>query len=112
MLSALRQTGSDTNGGPALQQYLRRMGQPLYDWPTPDGYPDTAAAWQGNLLPRWKFALDLAQNRIKGTSFNLDHFLKDISGDDPGFFLERITNNLLGRNLPPGQEIELLKVLE
>jgi len=112
MLSALRQTGSDTDGGPALQRYLRRMGQPLYDWPTPDGYPDTSAAWQGNLLSRWKFALDLAQNRISGTSFNLDYFLKDIPGNDPGFFLERITNNLLGRNLSPVQEIELLKVLE
>ncbi|MFV1949873.1 MAG: DUF1800 domain-containing protein [Anaerolineales bacterium] len=112
MVSALRQTGADTNGGPALQRYLRRMGQPLYDWPTPDGYPDTSAAWQGNLLPRWKFALDLAQNRISGTSFHLDYLLKDISGDDPGFFLERITNNLLGRNLPPAQEIELLNVME
>ena len=112
LVSALRQTGSDTNGGPELQRYLRRMGQPLYDWPTPDGYPDTAAAWQGNLLPRWQFALDLAQNNINGTEFKVEGLLKGVTGDDPDFFLERVTNNLLGRNLPIDLEIELLKVFE
>jgi len=112
MISALRQTGSDTNGGPALQRHLRRMGQPLYDWPTPDGFPDTAVAWQGNLLPRWQFALDLAQNNINGTKFNMDVLLEDASGDTQDFFLKRITNNLLGKNLPPILEIELLKALE
>ncbi len=111
LVSALRQTGAETDGGPALQRYLQRMGQPLYDWPTPDGYPDTAAAWQGNLLPRWQFSLDLVQNRIAGTEFNLEQFLEDIDQDTPGFFLNRISNNLLGRNLPPQLEIDLLSAL-
>jgi hypothetical protein len=44
------------------------MGQRYFSWPTPDGYPDRADAWQGNLLPRWQFALALMQNEIPGTT--------------------------------------------
>ncbi len=112
LVSALRSSGADTDGGRALQRYLKEMGQPLYDWPTPDGYPDTAAAWQGNLLPRWRFALDLVQNRIKGTKFDLESYLVDIQEGDARFFIDRVANNLLGGSLPAGMEIELLSALE
>ena len=112
LISALRSSGADTDGGRALQRYLKSMGQPLYDWPTPDGYPDTSAAWQGNLLPRWRFALDLVQNRIKGTKFDLKSYLVDIQEGDASFFIDRVANNLLGGSLPPGMEIELLSTLE
>lgn len=43
------------------------MGQPLYEWPMPDGYPDETQAWTGGMLARWNFAADLAENRIEGT---------------------------------------------
>lgn len=112
LVSAIRSSGADTDGGKAIQRYIKSMGQPLYDWPTPDGYPDTAAAWQGNLLPRWRFALDLVQNRIKGTKFDLESFLVDIEPGDARFFVDRVANNLLGGSLPAGMEIELLSSLE
>jgi len=112
LVSALRSSGADTDGGKALHRYLKSMGQPLYDWPTPDGYPDTSAAWQGNLLPRWRFALDLVQNRIKGTKFDLKSYLVGIQEGDASFFIDRVSNNLLGGSLPPGMEIELLSALE
>jgi hypothetical protein len=112
LVSSLRQIGAETNAGPALRRYLGQMGQPLFDWPTPDGYPDTAEAWQGNLLPRWQFALDLAQNRISGTEFDLETYLGDVREDYPGFFLDRIATNLLGCSLNPGMEIELINTLD
>jgi uncharacterized protein (DUF1800 family) len=111
LLSAFRQTGTDCNGGPAIHRYLQRMGQPLYDWPTPDGYPDTTPAWQGNLLPRWQFALDLVQNKIEGIHFDLEKYLKGITNDDPGSFIDRIANHLLGASLPPKTEMELIRSL-
>jgi uncharacterized protein (DUF1800 family) len=46
------------------------MGQPLYQWPMPDGYPDDNDAWSSNILARWNFALDLAEGRISGTVIN------------------------------------------
>jgi len=112
LLSALRICGADTDGGTALQGSLKAMGQPLYDWPTPDGYPDTGAAWQGNLLPRWRFALDLTSNQIPGTRFNLASFLDGRENEIPSGFLKRAARRLLGSSLEPDIEKELLVTIQ
>ncbi|RYG21427.1 DUF1800 domain-containing protein, partial [bacterium] len=39
VVASLRATDADTDGGPALQDHVRTMGQPSYEWPMPDGYP-------------------------------------------------------------------------
>lgn len=72
MVSALRVTGASTDGNTELQAHLRNMGQPLYEWPMPDGYPTDTPSWTGSLLARWNFASDLAQDGIKGTRADLD----------------------------------------
>lgn len=41
---------------------LRTLGQSLFAWGPPDGYPDTAEYWSGGALPRWNFAQYLATN--------------------------------------------------
>ena len=71
-ISALRVTEAVTDGARGIQEYLQKMGQPLYQWPMPDGYPDTTAAWTGSLLSRWNFAMALAENRIGGTQIRLE----------------------------------------
>ncbi len=71
LVSSLRALRADTDGGPELQKHLTRMGQPLYQWPMPDGYPDATAAWTGSLLARWNFAIALTHGAIKNTSLNL-----------------------------------------
>jgi uncharacterized protein (DUF1800 family) len=42
--------------------WLRNVGQSLFAWGPPDGYPDTAEYWSGGALPRWNFAQYLATN--------------------------------------------------
>lgn len=68
--SALRTIGAESDGGKAVQEHLRKMGQPLFGWPMPDGYPDKTAAWTGSLLARWNFAWALANGQIGGTWFD------------------------------------------
>ena len=36
--------------------YYREMGQPLFDWAAPDGYPDDFAYWLNttSMLKRWQ----------------------------------------------------------
>jgi uncharacterized protein (DUF1800 family) len=77
VLSALRMLNVETDGA-ALHEYLLRMGQVYFNWPTPDGYPDHSDAWQGNLMPRWQFAFELIRNEIKDTQHNLKNLL-DVS---------------------------------
>ena len=40
------------------------MGQGIFQYPTPDGYPDKASPWLGTLLWRWNFAFSLATNTV------------------------------------------------
>lgn len=72
MISSLRALDAQTDGGDALQSHLDAMGQPLYGWPMPDGYPDRTAAWTGTLLARWNFAHQLTHNEIGGTKIDPD----------------------------------------
>jgi hypothetical protein len=111
LLSAIRQTGAESDGSSDLQRYLAQMGQPLYDWPTPDGYPDSSVAWQGNLLPRWKFALDLVQNKIKGTNFDIEPILEGIETNEPQSFIQHVCSLLLGCGLTSEIQADLLTVL-
>lgn len=67
VVSALRATNAETDAARPLVSYLERMGHVPFRWPTPDGYPMDAAHWRSTLLWRWKFALALANNHIRGT---------------------------------------------
>jgi uncharacterized protein (DUF1800 family) len=67
MCAALRVSGAATDGGPALQNHLKKMGQPIYEWPLPDGYPVDQLSWATNLLPRWQFVYDMANGKIPNT---------------------------------------------
>lgn len=64
--SSLRILGAETNGGIPLHDLLSKLGQPLYQWPTPDGAPDSSDHWIGNLMPRWQFASRWLKARSKG----------------------------------------------
>lgn len=73
--SSVRTLGGYTDGGQPLQDHLAAMGEPLYQWPMPDGYPIKTSSWTESMLPRWNFAYALAKDRIGGTGFE--------SVDDP-----------------------------
>lgn len=106
--SALRLLDAETDAGDVLQSYLGQMGQPYFRWPTPDGYPDRDAVWQNNLVPRWQFALALAQSQIPGTRVDLVR----LSGwPTPAELLDGFSHRLLGAPLPEGPRARLLEIL-
>jgi len=69
MASALRATNAVTDGGRMLSRAMLLMGQPLFLWAAPNGYPDVKGAWLGadSMLARWNVALALGSNALKGT---------------------------------------------
>jgi uncharacterized protein (DUF1800 family) len=79
--SALRATQAETDGGPALLDFLVRMGHAPFQYPTPEGYADRAAHWMGTLLWRWKFAAALSHNLIPGTTVNLERSIQACGGE-------------------------------
>lgn len=72
MCAALRHSGAITDGGSGLQNHLRNLGQPMYEWPMPDGYPTDQLSWTNKVLPRWQFAYDLALGKIENTMVKPD----------------------------------------
>ena len=38
---------------------LNNLGQQLFAWETPDGYPDKIEYWSGNIVPRWSYGVSL-----------------------------------------------------
>ena len=71
--SALRATGADLLDPAGTVDWIARMGQPLYAYQAPTGYPDRAEAWvnAGALLNRMNFGLQLAGGEVPGVHLDL-----------------------------------------
>jgi uncharacterized protein (DUF1800 family) len=100
IVSALRMSEAETNGGQPLHGYLARMGQALFAWPTPDGPPDIASHWQANLAPRWNFALRMATGGIEGTDVPVERWLDGDHDHSVQTALEKMSIDILGTPLP------------
>src|SRR5882724_2284852 len=115
-ISAVRTLGADTNGGPQMHQWIARMGQPLYGFQTPNGYPDVAENWvnTGALLERMNFALALVSNRIPGTRVDLSRFVGDLTNGksvDKEKLLDRFITLIVGGEISAKTRETLLKQL-
>jgi uncharacterized protein (DUF1800 family) len=108
-VSAMRTLGADTNGG-QIQAMLAKMGEQLYGYQAPTGYPDTAEDWvnTGALLERMNFAVALAANQIPGTRVDLKKF----EAKDKSQILEKSIAVVLEDEINPNTKTTLLKQIE
>jgi uncharacterized protein (DUF1800 family) len=90
--SAIRAVDGDTNGAPALHEWLRRMGEPLYQYAFPTGYKDTSESWvnTGVFFNRINFAVALANGQINGTSYDPSRLVSN----DAASSVEQLANQL------------------
>jgi len=72
-VSAVRASGAHVENPRPLLGWIARMGEPLYAYQAPTGYPDRADAWvnTGSLLNRMNFGLQFAAQRIPGIDMDL-----------------------------------------
>ncbi len=72
-VSAVRVLGAEISDPRELLEWISRMGQPLYAYQAPTGYPDRAEFWvnTGSLLSRMNFGLQLATGRVGGVELDL-----------------------------------------
>ena len=94
---SLRALAADTDGGGNCKSILGDMGQPLYQWPMPDGFPEKTSAWAGSLLPRWNYALALAANKIGGTSVDLHAPLQAAKATSDAAMTDTLLETVYGR---------------
>jgi uncharacterized protein (DUF1800 family) len=101
VVSTLRATAARSDAGPVLQDYLLRMGHAPFQYPTPDGYAEEAQPWMATLLWRWKFALEFAGQRLKGTTFPPERLTNSAGG------INGLAAHLLGRQPAPAETAAL-----
>ena len=96
--SALRALDADTDGGAPLQALLMQMGQPLFLWQSPNGYPDTSGAWTGagSMLARWTFGQAIGGNALRGTHVDISAFVPQSPTDTAN----ELSRRLFGPTLP------------
>jgi uncharacterized protein (DUF1800 family) len=73
VVSAARILDADLQPTAQLYDWLVDMGQPLYNYQAPTGFPDRAETWvsAGTVLQRMNFGLEAAGGRVLGFSYEI-----------------------------------------
>ncbi len=86
---------------------LTGMGQDIFGWPAPNGYPDSSAVWSGDLYGRWDYAADVVRGGFAGIVFP-DSKLDEIGGGVPTTALaERLAQVLTAGRAEPANVASL-----
>jgi uncharacterized protein (DUF1800 family) len=111
VVSSLRSLDAETDAGAPLMGLIMRMGQPLFQYQAPTGYPDRAGNWinSGTLLARMNFSMALAANRIRGTQ--LDLAALTASGDSQAVW-DHLAQRTLGGSVSHESRAAVMRSLE
>ncbi|MEO6445676.1 MAG: DUF1800 domain-containing protein [Gemmatimonadaceae bacterium] len=88
--------------------YLTRLGQPMFYWDSPDGYPDSADYWAGGALQRWNFASYITTTSGEIT-MDISRF---IAVNTPTGVADAINRELFGGDMPARLRGQLLTYLQ
>jgi len=113
-VSAIRALDGNMAGTMHLSQFISKMGQPLYLYQPPTGYPDRAEQWvnTGALLERLNFGLALSSNRVRGTAVDIGRTAPATGGARAGEVMEQAIAVLLNGEVSPQTRAILEKQLK
>lgn len=85
VISSIRGLNGDVKDPYQLYNWMTRMGQKIYYYQAPTGFPDRGQYWinTGALLNRMNFGLALAQQRIPGVRVNLKALTNNHEPESP-----------------------------
>jgi uncharacterized protein (DUF1800 family) len=109
--STARALGTDVDQPSQLAQWVSRIGEPLYQCLTPNGYSDKAAAWvsTGALLNRLNFAITLTGNKVRGSQVDINSLVGSDVGTNSTLALERIESEFLADQISESTRVTLEK---
>jgi uncharacterized protein (DUF1800 family) len=83
--------------------HLLEMGQPLYAWAPPTGFPEQSSHWVGSgaLIARLNFALALTGGQVADARVDLRSLLMDAHPEDPELLATSIARRVLGSEPAP-----------
>jgi uncharacterized protein (DUF1800 family) len=112
--SAIRAVDGDTNGAPALHDWLRKMGEPLYQCAFPTGYGERSAAWvnTGVFFNRINFAVAFANNQIAGTGYDPARLISSDTDADADGVTNRLAALIVHTELSTDSRLAILDALK
>jgi uncharacterized protein (DUF1800 family) len=99
IVSTVRAMEADVDPGKWLMWVPGELRHGLFDWDTPDGYPDTFEYWSGSLLNRWNFAQGVIGNWNNGIDPDLS-FLANPPASDAEL-VDQIDQQFLAGGMSP-----------
>jgi uncharacterized protein (DUF1800 family) len=112
--SSIRALGIETDAALPLLQFVARMGQPMFQYQAPTGFPDRADTWINSsaLLMRMNYALALASNQIRGTQLDLSQLTRDSRNLAPQEVLDELSRRILNGSVSSKTREAIIKQLE
>ena len=107
IVSATRVLGPTVTATDPLYNQINVIGQPLFVYETPDGYPDRTEYWSGNIVPRWNAAMSLANLRTAAVTVDAAPYL---TGGAAGA-LDAIAQRIFGGEISPSTRTALQSYL-
>jgi uncharacterized protein (DUF1800 family) len=107
LVSAVRSSKMTITNTTNLIGQMTLLGQPLYFWETPDGYPDLFEYWSGNLMPRWQVASTISQLRTGTLVLNTAPYL----AGSQAAAIDMINANFFGGEMDASTRTSLLGYL-
>ncbi len=107
-VSALRASNADFTFTNSFRWYFGNMGQRLFSWHPPDGYPDLKEDWSSTMpmLQRWRFINWITEWKYGGEGANKDmkriRYLEQMpaSKKTPNQIADFWIDRILGRSMP------------
>ena len=110
------------NHDPKLDNFFwwyNSMGQSLFGWHPPNGYPDVAPAWSSTMpvLQRWRFVNEILEWKIGGEGADKDNKRIVVDGVMPASvatpeeIVDFWSNRLLGYVLPAAERTEIVEFM-
>ncbi|MCC6316767.1 MAG: DUF1800 domain-containing protein [Gemmatimonadaceae bacterium] len=83
-------------------RYLPLLGQAMYQWDPPDGYPDRADYWAGGVLQRWNFATYITTTNSTEARMDANRFWNATTpaSNTPDTVVDAIALHLFGGEMP------------
>jgi uncharacterized protein (DUF1800 family) len=97
----------------SLNVHISEMGQPLFAYQAPTGYPEDSRKWvnTGALIARMNFALALTGRNLLDVNASPNELLQGIDIDKPDLVIDRLNRVLLHGQLTPATRATLEKQL-
>ena len=112
-ISAMRALGMDMTLVPNVRSGIKQpadfMGQPLFEWEQPDGFPDRVDWWSGLIVTRWNFMGTMSRMTSTTTArFDLAPFR---ASDTVDGVVNQISARLFANEMPAQLRLALVTYL-